>query len=255
MPLPVAKQRVRASFDRAALSYDAAANLQRQVCEHLLAGFSAAPLDILDAGCGTGYGSRLLRRQWPAACITAADFAPAMLDLARRESNTCLVADIEALPFAEQSFDAWWSNLSIQWCTTNKVFSEAARVLRQHGRLAASTLGSGTFHELRDAFSGIDPYRHTLPFSEPDEIGAALAAAGFRNVTLHRLTLSVHYADLKTLLRAVKAIGANRVGAGARRGMMGRSAWQALETAYERQRTTDGLPASYDVILCYAEKG
>jgi hypothetical protein len=36
--------------------------------------------------------------------------------------------------------------------------------------------------------------------------------------------------------------------------MMGRHAWQALETAYEKQRTPEGLPASYDVILGYAER-
>jgi hypothetical protein len=36
--------------------------------------------------------------------------------------------------------------------------------------------------------------------------------------------------------------------------MMGRTAWQALEAAYEKQRTAAGLPASYDVILAYAER-
>ncbi|MBI4741142.1 MAG: malonyl-ACP O-methyltransferase BioC [Betaproteobacteria bacterium] len=252
--LPPAKQRVRASFDRAAASYDAAAVLQRQVCDRLLAGFAADPLDILDAGCGTGYGSLLLRRRWPSARIAAADFAPAMLALARRHADDCLAADIEALPFADGVFDAWWSNLSLQWCSAGRVFSEAARVLRRGARLAVSTLGPGTFHELRDAFRGIDPYRHTLPFNGPDDLGKALAGAGFRNIAWQRETIAVHYTDLKTLLRAVKAVGANRVGGGARPGMMGRAAWQALESAYERRRAADGLPASYDVVLGYAEK-
>jgi malonyl-CoA O-methyltransferase len=264
------KQCVRASFDRAAPSYDAAASLQRQVCEKLLAGFAAESVnvpnnapgntqpstaaDILDAGCGTGYASRLLRQRWPSARITAADFAPAMLSLARQEADFCLAADIEALPFAANSFDTWWSNLTLQWCTARNVFDEAARVLRHGGRLAVSTLAPGTFHELRTAFSVIDPYRHTLAFSTPDEIGAALAAAGFHRIALSRETLNVYYPDLKTLLRAVKAIGANRIGSGRRKGMMGRTAWQAVEAAYECQRTSAGLPASYDVIFCYAKK-
>ena len=78
--------------------------------------------------------------------------------------------------------------------------------------------------------------------------------AGFSAIALRREALTLHYPDLKTLLRAVKAIGANAVGEGARSGMMGRNAWQALEAAYEAQRTPEGLPATYDVILAYAEK-
>ncbi|MFZ2854174.1 MAG: malonyl-ACP O-methyltransferase BioC [Rhodocyclaceae bacterium] len=253
-----AKQRIRASFDRAAASYDGAAVLQRQVCEQLLAGLTELPADsapaILDAGCGTGYGARLLRSRWPAARLTLADFAPAMLKLARGTADACLAADIEALPCRAQSFDLWWSSLSIQWCDAAAVFAEAARILRPHGRLAVSTLGPGTFNELRSAFDAVDRYRHTLPFSEAAAIEAALRAAGFHGIALRRATLRTHYPDLKTLLRAVKAIGANPLGAGARSGMMGRSAWQALEAAYEKQRTPDGLPASYDVIVAYAER-
>jgi malonyl-CoA O-methyltransferase len=64
----------------------------------------------------------------------------------------------------------------------------------------------------------------------------------------------MHYPDLKSLLRAVKAIGANTVGEGARRGMLGRTAWQQVQAAYEQHRTASGLPAGYDVILAYARK-
>ena len=64
----------------------------------------------------------------------------------------------------------------------------------------------------------------------------------------------MHYPDLKTLLRAVKAIGAHNVGEGGRNGMMGRDAWKKLEAAYEQFREPAGLPASYDVIFVYASK-
>ena len=258
MPMLPSKQRIRASFDRAAASYDAAAVLQKQVCELLLGGLTLPATTgtpaILDAGCGTGYGARLLRARWPAAHLTVADFAPAMLDLARGSADACCAADLETLPFSERSFDLWWSSLTIQWCDAATVFAEAARVLRPQGRLAVSTLGPDTFDELRSAFSAVDGYRHTLPFSKPVAIQEALHGAGFSGIALRRERLTLHYPDLKTLLRAVKAIGANAVGAGARSGMMGRSAWQTLEAAYEKQRTPDGLPASYDVILGYAER-
>ena len=85
-------------------------------------------------------------------------------------------------------------------------------------------------------------------------VGGRLTQAGVDRVTLRREQHIVYYPDLITLLRAVKAIGAHNVGAGARRGMMGRAAWQKLEAAYEQQRQAAGLPASYDVILGYASK-
>ncbi len=254
--MPASKQRVRESFERAATSYDDAADLQRQVCDHLLADFDPdpEPANIVDAGCGTGYGARLLRSRWPATHLTAIDFAPAMLAYARSEADFCLAADIEALPCHDESFSLWWSSLTVQWCAADKVFAEARRVLRPGGWLALSTLGPDTFAELREAFSGIDRYRHTLTFSAPALIGEALAEAGFTDVRLHRRMISLHYPNLKALLRAVKDIGANSVGDGARAGLFGRGAWQQVQVAYERYRTPAGLPARYDVILAYARK-
>ncbi|EXI65274.1 MAG: Malonyl-CoA O-methyltransferase BioC [Candidatus Accumulibacter adjunctus] len=256
MPPVPARRRVRESFDRAAASYDEAAIVQRRVCQLLLDQFrsSAMPDSILDAGCGTGYGIGLLRQRWPAAEILAIDFAPAMLAAARQGADLCIAADIEALPCRDASCNIWWSNLTVQWCDPVAVCREAHRVLRPHGELALSTLGPATFAELRESFASIDQHRHTIGFSEPEAIAAALRHAGFAGVRLHRQTVSQHYPDLASLLRAVKDIGANSVGDGARSGMLGRRAWQSVQAAYERHRTSDGLPARYDVILAYAKK-
>jgi malonyl-CoA O-methyltransferase len=57
---------------------------------------------------------------------------------------------------------------------------------------------------------------------------------------------------LKSLLRSIKEIGAQTVGNGARGGMMGRAAWQKLVESYEIHRHPEGLPASYDLLLCSA---
>ena len=256
MPPVLTRQRVRESFDRAAASYDEAAIVQRQVCQLLLDDFRPAttPDSILDAGCGTGYGIGLLQRQWPAAQIIAVDFAPAMLAAARRSVDLCIAADIEALPCRDASCSTWWSNLTVQWCDPEAVCREAHRVLRPHGELALSTLGPATFAELREAFASIDQHRHTISFSQPEAVAEALRRAGFAGIRLHRQTVSEHYPDLASLLRAVKDIGANAVGDGARSGMLGRRAWQRVQAAYERHRARDGLPARYDVSLAYACK-
>jgi len=258
------KQRIRSAFSRAATSYDSAATLQRAVCTRLLEALdatlagTASPGRLLDAGCGTGYGSRLLAGRWPQAAVVAADFSTAMLAAARHQvpaDRTFALADIEALPFAGAAFDGWWSSLTVQWCDPGRVLQEAARVLRPGGWLALSTLGSGTYGELRQAFATVDRHRHTLDFAAADRLGELAAAAGFQAIDVRQETLTLHYPDLKTLLGAVKAIGANALGSGRRPGMMGKAAWRALVAAYEAQRTAEGLPTTYDVRLVVARKG
>ncbi|MDR1367230.1 MAG: methyltransferase domain-containing protein, partial [Candidatus Accumulibacter sp.] len=172
-----ARKRIRESFDRAAETYDGAATVQRHVCRRLLDAFSDCvgdPGDILDAGCGTGYGMRLLRARWPTARIVGTDFAPSMLARARFAADACFMADIENLPLPDKAFDLWWSSLTIQWCDDARVFVEAARTLKPGGRLIVSTLGPATFRELREAFSGVDEYRHTLLFSEAESVKVSL---------------------------------------------------------------------------------
>jgi malonyl-CoA O-methyltransferase len=132
------------------------------------------------------------------------------------------------------------------------VFAEAARVLCSGGLLAVSTLGENTFSELRAAFKAVDSYRHTLDFATETQISTALQSAALTDVRISRKSITLYYPDLKTLLHAIKAIGANTVGAGGRRTLLGRKGWHALEAAYETLRTPQGLPLSYDVILAYA---
>ena len=259
MPPAPLSQRVRAAFDRAAVTYDGAAVVQRYVCQRLLEQLNevhsdGGPTLILDAGCGTGYGSRLLHERWPQARITGIDFAPAMLAQARHVADACCAANIEKLPLADACADLWWSSLAIQWCAANAVFGEAARVLRCGGTLALSTLGPDTFGELRAAFAGVDAHRHTLAFHAPQAISEALARAGFAVTEIRRERQVVHYPDLRSLLHSIKAIGAHNVGDGGRSGMLGRQAWQQVEAAYERFRTPAGLPAAYDVIFAFARR-
>jgi malonyl-CoA O-methyltransferase len=113
----------------------------------------------------------------------------------------------------------------VQWCDLAAVLREARRLLRPAGHLALASLGPDTFHELRRAFAGVDEYRHTLAFHTADEIGQMAVAAGLSAVSVQRTTQMAHYADFKSLLRAVKAVGANQVGDGRRTGLMSRASF------------------------------
>ncbi len=61
------KARVRASFDKAAGSYDASAVLQKTVREEMLSRLNLVkitPKTILDMGCGTGHASLALAKHF-----------------------------------------------------------------------------------------------------------------------------------------------------------------------------------------------
>jgi len=247
------RARIRNSFERAAPTYAAAAVVQRRVCARLAAGLPAAiaARRILDAGCGTGFALPLLRQRFPQARAIALDFAPGML---QRIDWTCerVAGDLEHLPLAPGSIDLYWSSLAMQWCDAARALAEARRVLADGGALALASLGPATFHELRTAFAGIDAHRHTLAFHTAEEIRELAALARFVAVDVEKHTEIEHYSDFKSLLRAVKAIGANQLGAGRRTALMSRNAFERAEAAIEDLREPAGLPLTYDVITLHA---
>jgi malonyl-CoA O-methyltransferase len=247
------KARIRQSFERAAATYDSAAGVQRDICTQLLASLPAglAPTRLLDAGCGTGHALNLLAKRYPNATALALDFSPAMLQHVASAAGR-LAGDLEHLPLADASLDLYWSSLAVQWCELPRVLAEARRVLSANGQLALASLGPDTFHELRHAFAGVDSYRHTLSFHTPAEIAEMAHAAGFAEVDVRHDTQTAHYPDFRTLLKAVKAIGANQLGDGRRTGLMSRRSFSAAEAACETLRTPAGLPLTYDVIFLTA---
>jgi len=252
---PPPKSRIRQAFERAAPTYDGAAAIQRDVCHALLATLAdaAPPGVLLDAGCGTGYALPLLAERFPVAGRLALDLSPAMLG---RVGAPCwrLAGDLERLPLADACVDLYWSSLAAQWCELPLALAEARRVLRPGGRLALATLGPETFGELRAAFAGVDAYRHTLSFHAPEDIAGIAAAAGFAGIAVGRRRHLAHYADFRALLRAVRAIGANQLGEGRRRGLLGRAAFAKAEAAAERGRAAAGLPLTYDVLILGARR-
>ncbi|NJD24737.1 MAG: methyltransferase domain-containing protein [Betaproteobacteria bacterium] len=247
------KARVREAFSRAAVSYDEAAVVQRRICDRLAATLAVSGGRILDVGCGTGYALDLLQMRCPDARLVALDIAPAML--VRVPGSWVRVAgDAEHLPFADAAFTAYWSSLTLQWCDLGRALGEASRVLAPGGGVSVATLGPATFRELRHAFAGVDSHRHTLPFHTADEVAQLASTAGLLAVDVRNGRETAHYPDFRSLMKAVKAIGANQVGAGRRTGLLGRADLARAESAIEELREPSGLPLTYDVITLSAHR-
>lgn len=261
---PHHKRAVRKAFDSAAATYDEAAGVQREICARLAAFASsharpASPDIVVDAGCGTGYGLPFIAQLCPAATLVAVDFAPSMLArLAARgflEAPAPLCADLEALPLRDASVDAVWSSLALQWCDPGLVLREFARTLKPGGTAWIATLGPLTLWELRDAFAAVDDAEHVIRFHAVDTWLAVASDAGFDVLAHENPPIHALAPDLRRLLRDIKSIGAQTLGAGRRRLPLGRRAWRLLEARYEAHRRGDGLlPATYDAILLTLRK-
>lgn len=272
------KRAVRRAFGRAAAGYDAHAVLQREVCERMaerLQFLKTTPHRILDAGCGTGYGSRRLLAHWPDAHLVALDIAPAMLETARaqrpgwlhrlpglagmaqrfaRERFVC--GDLEALPLAAGCIDMLWSNLALQWSNDlDGTFAGFQRVLAPDGLLMFSTFGPDTLRELRAAFAELDDAPHVSRFADMHDIGDALVRAGFAAPVMDRDVLTLTYDDLPSLMRDLKGLGAHNAATGRRQGLMGKSEWRRLQDVYETFRRDGKLPATYEVVYGHAWRG
>ena len=275
------KRQLRHSFERAAAGYDQAAVLQREVCERMLSRLDyikVAPTVILDAGSGTGYGSRKLARRYPAARLMAIDIASAMhlqahaaiaipwwqrllpqSSLMRVRHAAYVCGDIEALPLKNSCIGMVWSNLALQWCNDlERAFAEAHRVLQDGGLFMFSTFGPDTLKELRQAFSGTDNYNHTNRFTDMHDIGDMLVQSGFATPVMDMETITLTYDDVIGVMRDLKAIGAHNVTQGRQRGLTGKHAWQKALSRYEALRSQgEGrgkLPATFEVVYGHAWK-
>ncbi len=270
------KARARASFGRAADTYDAAAILQKQVREEMLSRLDLVKLNpqtILDAGCGTGLASHALQKRFVKSQVISLDFALPMLQKTRSTNpnngligqvknllggakQNLLCADIESLPLANASVGLVWSNLAIQWCNDlDAALQEFHRVLQPESLLMFSTFGPDTLKELRVATSAHNGTTSVSRFLDMHDIGDAMVRAGFSAPVLDVERFTLTYDDVKSVMRDLKSIGAHNATDGRARGLLGRGFLQNLEANYEQFRVDGKLPATFEVVYGHAWRG
>ncbi len=257
---PLDKRRVRQAFGHAAASYDAAAVLQHEIADRLLARLDLiklVPATIADIGTGTGYCAARLEQRYRRARVVALDLAPAMLVQARarrrwfsRQRFVC--GDAERLPLATGSMDMIVSNLALQWCNPDATFREFARVLRPEGLLMFTSFGPDTLRELRTAWRSVDSDAHVHDFIDMHDLGDALVRAGFAEPVMDVERFTLTYGDVKAVLHDLKRIGAHNAAPARPHALTGKNRFLRFVAAYEAMRQQGRIPATYEAVYGHA---
>jgi len=257
---------VRRAFSGAVDSYDAHAELQREVGHRLLAHLDFTKIDpkrILDIGCGTGYFTRLLRGRFKRAAITALDLSESMVACTRAGHARRLpwhgrhhhcAGDATGLPFRDGSFDLVTSNLAMQWVAEPmQMLREMRRVLAPGGLMVFSTFGRRTLTELRQSLAEIDHGNAglVLPFPDVTSLGNSLLQLTVELPVADADLFTLTYSEVIDLVRELKGLGASAAAIRGRQGgLYGRGMIRQLEATYgAKHRMPDGrVRATFEVL-------
>jgi SAM-dependent methyltransferase len=168
-----------------------------------------------------------------------------------------VVADEEALPFADGALDLVVSGLSLQ--AVNDLpgaLAQVRRALKPDGLFLAALLGGDTLTELRRSFAmaeselegGVSP--RVAPFADVREMGALLQRAGFALPVTDVERITVRYGTPFRLLHDLRRMGAANPLVERRRVPLRRATlMRAMEVYAERFADPDGkVRASFDII-------
>ena len=256
------KSSISKSFDRVAKSYDRAAILQNEVLSRLLQRLEYIhhqPEAMVDIGCGTGQGIAGLKKRYPGSNIVGLDLVFSMLQEAKKQygllrKKRVVNADMERMPFADNSFDLLFSNLALHWANDlGATFKEFVRIGKNGGLLMFATFGPDTLKELRKSWSEIDQQPHVHQFIDMHDIGDALMATGFSQPVVDVEVIRLEYQQFRQVLEDLKNTGASNVDNNRSRGLMTPSKFRRLEKCYQQQGFEQGkFYASYEIVYGHA---
>ena len=179
---------------------------------------------LLDAGCGAGLLALLASLR--GARVTALDASAALLDIVRARVPEADVreGDLEALPFADASFDAVTAVNSVFYAADmGAAMSELARVVPPGGRVVVTTWGPPERCEFLTAVlpaleplmapppPGAQPGHPVKTLAEPGALAAVLERAGLRVVEEGETACPFVFPNAEVSWRANASAGPNQL--------------------------------------------
>jgi len=168
-----------------------------------------------------------------------------------------IVADEEALPFADGTFDLVVSALALQLVNDLPgTLVQIRRALKPDGLFLAALLGGETLDELRQSFAaaesevegGVSP--RVAPFADLRGLGALLQRAGFALPVADADRLVVRYDSAFALMHDLRRMGATNALIDRRRTPLRRATLMRMAEIYaQRFADADGrLRATFEIV-------
>ncbi len=168
-----------------------------------------------------------------------------------------VVADEEALPFGDGTFDLVVSALALQFVNDLPgTLVQIRRVLKPDGLFLAALIGGETLTELRQSFAaaesevegGVSP--RVAPFADLRDLGALLQRAGFALPVTDIDRVSVRYNSVFALMHDLRRMGATNTLIDRRRVPLRRATLMRMAEIYsERFSDADGrLRATFEIV-------
>lgn len=165
------KSLVRFSFSRFSESYDREAVLQKKAAKTLIDYAGYLKGKGIDLGCGTGFLYRF--SSWKNT--VGIDISQDMIRFYRKFNKNSVLADMEDLPFKNESFDFAVSNFSIHWSDFDRTFAETRRVLKPDGKFVFNIPVGGSLKAVESILGETQ-----FDFPCVPEILESLKKAGFK---------------------------------------------------------------------------
>lgn len=242
-------------FTSGAKTYSFGAQLQHAVAEELMQKMPLKPSGLtLDLGCGPGLFTQQLQSK--SDKLISFDLSMSMLRQGK-SAVTKIQGNSHCLPFLPDSFDQIFSSLMVQWCDLERVLEQVHHVLKPGGCAYISTLIQGSLCELEQAWQAVDNDQHIHEYLSRDELILTVNRAGFGQVSVQQHKHEFWFESVKGLAKELKMLGANYVKNRQNKGLITKSKWQTMESAYRDNfysAEKDAIPASYQVVLIELKK-
>lgn len=210
------KKNVAESFSMAAATYDGHVPAQKYVAAALfghVSRFLPEPCGrVADAGCGTGFLSRMLRESLPQAQLVCVDIAPGMIAACRENLGETdiryVVGDLEQPCFGE-GFDLIVSSYALQWTHLARALDNLCRALAHSGVLALALPVAGSFPELAQAYRIACGRELPGPDYPPaDTVREMLRGLGMEELFAQVEDFTAFFPTAREVLRSFKRCGA-----------------------------------------------
>ncbi len=251
-------------FNSAADHYDSDAIMQSMIAEELidrLHYIKINPKRILDIGSATGKNAILLAKIFPAAEIYELDFSIDMLRVSMNKSSGFrklfsskkryfINADMDLLPFHDNTFDLIVSSNSIQWSENiNALFKNINNLLTIDGLFLFSSFLKNTLIELQH----FKEHALTQNFLTIQEYAEILNNNNFYDPVLIRDEYQNEYDGALSALRDLKRIGVTKSDE-SHKSLRGKNYLLKLIDHLDQFKINDKNILSYEVIMAHAWK-